>query len=65
MIKEIAETVADIVGYKGNVCWDRNKPDGTSQKLLDISQIKRIGWKPNIDLKDGIKSVYEWYIRHK
>ena len=63
MIKEIAETIADIVGYKGNVYWDQNKPDGTPQKLLDISQIKRMGWKPSIDLKDGIKSVYEWYLK--
>ena len=62
-IKELSETVAQVVGYKGNVQWDINKPDGTPQKLLDISQIKKLGWKPNIALKDGIRDVYEWYLK--
>ena len=61
-IKELSETVAQVVGYKGNVQWDINKPDGTPQKLLDISQIKKLGWEPNIALKDGIRNVYEWYL---
>ena len=51
--------VAKIVGYNGDVSWDQNKPDGTLQKLLDISKIKKLGWKPNIALKDGIRNVYE------
>ena len=62
-IKEIAAVVAEVVGYKGGVYWDQDKPDGTPQKLLDISQIKELGWKPNIALKDGIRSVYEWYLK--
>ncbi len=62
-IKEIASIVSEVVGYKGDVSWDQSKPDGTPQKLFDISQIKRLGWKPNIDLKDGIRSVYEWYLK--
>jgi len=62
-IKEIASIVSEVVGYKGDVSWDQSKPDGTLQKLLDISQIKRLGWKPTIDLKDGIRSVYEWYLK--
>ncbi len=62
-IKEIASIVSDVVGYKGDVSWDQGKPDGTSQKLLDISQINRLGWKPKIDLKNGIRSVYEWYFK--
>jgi GDP-L-fucose synthase len=61
-IKEIASIVSEIVGYKGDVFWDQSKPDGTPQKLLDISQIKRLGWRPQIDLKDGIRIVYEWYL---
>ena len=61
-IKELAGIIAEIVGYKGRVRWDKDKPDGAPQKLLDISQIKRLGWKPNIDLKNGIRSVYEWYL---
>ena len=62
-IKEIAEITAEVVGYKGDVKWDQDKPDGTPQKLLDISQIKGLGWKPNITLKDGIDSVYRWYLK--
>ena len=42
---------------------NQDKPDGTLQKLLDISKIKELGWKPNIDLKDGIHRVYKWYLR--
>ncbi|MGD9107005.1 MAG: GDP-L-fucose synthase [Desulfobacterales bacterium] len=62
-VKEIAAIVAEVVDYTGDVRWDQNKPDGTLQKLLDISKIKKLGWKPNIDLKDGIRSVYEWYLK--
>ena len=62
-IKEIASIVSEVVGYKGDVSWDQSKPDGTPQKLLDISQIKKLGWKPKIDLKDGIRRVYEWYLK--
>ena len=63
-IRNITELVGEVVGYGGEVCWDKNKPDGTPQKLLDISQIKRLGWRPKIDLRDGIKSVYKWYLKH-
>ena len=61
--KEIASIVSEVVGYKGEVHWDQSKPDGIPQKLLDISQIKRLGWKPTIDFKNGIRSVYEWYLK--
>jgi GDP-L-fucose synthase len=62
-IKEIASIVSEIVGYKGDIFLDQSKPDGTPQKLLDISQIKKLGWKPNIDLKNGIRNVYGWYLK--
>jgi GDP-L-fucose synthase len=62
-INEIASIVSEVVGYKGNVSWDLSKPDGTLQKLLDISKVNELGWKPNIDLKNGIRSVYEWYMK--
>jgi GDP-L-fucose synthase len=62
-IKEIASIISEVVGSKTEVKWDQAKPDGTFQKLLDISQIKRLGWKPAIDLRDGIRSVYKWYLR--
>jgi GDP-L-fucose synthase len=64
-VKEIAAIVAEVVGYKGDVRWDQDKPDGTLQKLLDISKIKKLGWKPNIALKNGIRDVYEWYLKVK
>jgi GDP-L-fucose synthase len=62
-VKEIAAIVAEVVGYNRDVRWDQDKPDGTMQKLLDISKIKKLGWKPNIALKDGIRDVYEWYLK--
>ena len=62
-IKEIASIVSEVVGYKGDMQWDQNRPDGTPQKLLDISQIKKLGWKPTIDLREGICSVYKWYLK--
>ncbi len=62
-VKEIAKLVSEIVGYTGNEKWDLSKPDGTKQKLLDISRITELGWQPAIGLKDGIYSVYEWYLK--
>ncbi len=63
-VREIAAIVSEVVGYNGDVRWDQDKPDGTMQKLLDISQIKKLGWKPNIALKDGIRNVYKWYLEN-
>jgi len=63
-VKEIAAILAQVVGYTGDVRWDQDKPDGTFQKLLDISKIKKLGWKPNIDLRDGMRTVYRWYLEN-
>ena len=60
-IRELANIVKDVVGYEGNINWDKSKPDGTPQKLLDISKIKTLGWKPKISLKEGIKKSYDWF----
>jgi GDP-L-fucose synthase len=60
-IKELAELVKSIVGFEGKIDWDSSKPDGTPRKLLDISRITDLGWKPTISLEDGIRSTYEWY----
>lgn len=57
-IKELAEKVANIVGYQGEIKWDTGKPDGTPKKLLNISKLQKLGWKPKISLEDGIKSTY-------
>ncbi|MDD2757958.1 MAG: GDP-L-fucose synthase [Patescibacteria group bacterium] len=60
-IRELAELIKQVVDCKGEVVWDDSKPDGTPQKLLDISKINALGWKQKIGLKEGVKSVYEWY----
>jgi len=57
-IKELATLIKDIVGFNGNIVWDTTKPDGTPRKLLDVSRIKALGWKPEIGLEEGIRMVY-------
>ncbi len=61
-IKELAATVADVVGYEGDIIWDSSKPDGTPRKLLDVSRLKALGWAPQISLLEGIASTYEWFL---
>jgi len=60
-IKELAETISDIVGFMGDVEWDTSKPNGTPRKVLNVDRIKALGWEPRISLRDGIKKTYEWY----
>ena len=60
-IRELAELVGEIVGYHGEIAWDTSKPDGTPQKLLDLSRIHALGWKAKTGLKEGIIQTYEWY----
>lgn len=64
-IKELAELVADVIGYQGRIDWDASKPDGTPRKLLDSGRIKATGWSPNTLLRDGIVQTYEWYLKYK
>ena len=61
-IRELAELICEVVGFRGELRWDRSKPDGTPRKLLDISRIKNLGWKPTIALRDGIARFYEWFL---
>lgn len=63
-IKALAEMIQEIVGHKGKIFWDSSKPDGTPRKLLDISLLKKEGWKPEIKLEDGIRTTYEWFKKH-
>ena len=58
-INELAELIQSITGYKGAIRWNTDKPDGTPEKLMDVSKIKRFGWEASIDLPTGIKMVYE------
>jgi GDP-L-fucose synthase len=61
-IADLAALIRDIVEFDGEIVFDRNKPDGTPRKLLDISKIASTGWKANIDLESGIRSTYRWYL---
>jgi GDP-L-fucose synthase len=58
-IKELAETIQETVGYDGKINWNTDKPDGTPKKLMDVSKLNGLGWKHSIELKEGIKLVYE------
>jgi GDP-L-fucose synthase len=60
-IRELAETIKEVVGFEGHLEFDSSHPDGTPQKILDISKINALGWKPTIPLKDGLQKVYQWY----
>ncbi len=62
-IKELAQIIKKVTGYAGKVNWDNSKPDGTPRKLLDITKLNNLGWKPKISLKEGIKSTYDWYLK--
>ena len=60
-IKELAETIVDVVGYENDYEWDTSKPNGTPRKVLNVDKIKSLGWEPKISLREGIKSTYESY----
>ena len=60
-IRELSELIKEITEFKGDIIFDKSKPDGTPRKLLDITRIKSSGWKPKIDLKKGILNTYKWY----
>jgi GDP-L-fucose synthase len=60
-IKELAELVAELAGFNGDIAWDSSKPDGTPRKVLDISKAKALGWAPKISLRDGVTSTIAWY----
>ena len=61
-IKELAETVARVTGYDGNLRFDMSKPDGTPVKLLDVSRLNALGWYAKIEIEKGTKETYNWYI---
>jgi len=63
-IRGLAELICEIVGFEGDLSWDRSKPDGTPRKLLDVSKIAKLGWKATIPLRDGIVLTYDWFLEH-
>jgi GDP-L-fucose synthase len=62
-VKELAELVKGVVGFKGDLVWDKSRPDGTPRKLMDSSRIFALGWRPQINLTDGIRSAYEDFLK--
>lgn len=63
-IRELAEIVADVTGFTGEIVQDTSRPDGTPRKLLDVSRLTGLGWQPRIALRDGIESTYRWFVDH-
>jgi len=61
-IREMAETMKEVVGFEGELTFDSTKPDGSPRKLIDVSRLSNMGWKYNIDLEFGLKKTYEWYL---
>ena len=61
-IKDVAQIVKEVVGFDGEIVFNTKMPDGTKRKLLDVSKIENLGWKPVITLKDGLKGIYEWFL---
>lgn len=63
-IKELAEIICSVVGYKGKIQYDNSNPDGTPKKLLDVTKLKKLGWEAKTSLKTGLKITYEWYLNN-
>jgi GDP-L-fucose synthase len=61
-IRELAETVARVTGFQGELVWDTGKPDGTPRKLLDVSRLRSLGWEASIGLEDGLRDTYRWFL---
>ncbi|MEI7498781.1 MAG: GDP-L-fucose synthase [Candidatus Falkowbacteria bacterium] len=64
-IKELVELINSVVGYQGEIVWDATKPDGTMRKVLDITKLENLGFKPEYNLEKGVSATYEWYIKNK
>ena len=64
-IRELAETIASVVGYKGRIIFDSSKPDGTPRKLMDVERLANMGWKWSISLRDGLILTYDWFLKNQ
>ena len=64
-IRAVAELVCDVVGFEGRLTFDASKPDGTPRKLLDVSRLNALGWRPSVPLREGIARTYDWFLENK
>jgi GDP-L-fucose synthase len=64
-VRELAETVGEVVGFAGEIRFDATKPDGTPRKLLDVSRLKALGWEAGIGLREGLAGTYAWVLEHR
>jgi GDP-L-fucose synthase len=64
-IRELAETIARVVGYRGGFVYDASKPDGTPRKLMDSGRLTNLGWRATTRLEDGLKKSYDWYLANR
>ncbi|AZT84504.1 GDP-L-fucose synthase [Marinobacter sp. NP-4(2019)] len=64
-IAELANTMAEVVGFRGDIIFDTSKPDGSPRKLLNVETLKSLGWTYNVDLKDGLARTYDWFLNHQ
>jgi GDP-L-fucose synthase len=63
-IKQLAEIIIEVIGYKGVIKWNTEMPDGTPRKLLNVEQLNKLGWQAEIELKEGLKKTYKWYLEN-
>ncbi|MDH4382769.1 MAG: GDP-L-fucose synthase [Gammaproteobacteria bacterium] len=63
-IRELAETIARVTGFTGQLVWDASKPDGAPRKLLEVSRLRQLGWQASITLENGLRDAYGWYLAH-
>jgi GDP-L-fucose synthase len=61
-IRKLAETIAKVTGFKGQLEFDSTKPDGTPRKLMDVSRLKNLGWSARVPLEEGLKHAYQWFL---
>ena len=64
-IREMAETMAKVVGFEGKVVFDSSKPDGTPRKLMDVSRLASLGWKYKVELETGLRNTYQWFLANQ
>jgi GDP-L-fucose synthase len=64
-IRELAETVAQVTGYRGRIVFDTTKPDGTARKLMDVEKLRKLGWSATIPLNEGLAQSYRWFLDHQ